>query len=221
MEANSPMHYHGEFADRHDAGRRLAKALTRYKDQQPLVLALPRGGVPVGFEIAKALEAPLDVLFVRKLRAPGFPELGIGAVVDGPNPQQILNEQIIESMQVTAAYLEREVRTQLQIIDERKRLYRGNRLPLDIAGRTVILADDGVATGGTVRAGLKALTLARAARKILAVPVAPPETLQTLGDETDDVICLLSPPDFPAVGVYYADFTQTTDDEVIELLQQG
>lgn len=211
--------YRGEFADRQDAGCRLAKALTRYKDRQPVVLALPRGGVPVGFEIARALAAPLDVLLVRKLRAPGFPELGIGAVVDGPHPQRILNEHIIDSLQVSAAYIEQETREQLQIIEARKRLYRGDHLPLPLEGRTVILTDDGIATGGTVRAGLKALALSGAAWKVLAVPVAPNETLRTLANQADDVVCLLSPEEFYSVSFYYADFAQTTDDEVITLLQ--
>lgn len=212
--------YQGEFANRQDAGRRLAKALSRYQDQQPIVLALPRGGVPVGFEIARALAAPLDVLLVRKLRAPGYPELGIGAVVDGADPQRILNESIIESLQVSADYIEQEVREQLQIIEERKRRYRGGRPPLALAGRTVILTDDGIATGGTVRAGLKALALAGAGRTVLAVPVAPDETMRALAGAADDVVCLLSLANFHAVGFFYADFAQTTDDEVIELLQR-
>lgn len=221
METNgSSAPYRSEFASRQNAGQRLARALARYKDRQPVVLALPRGGVPVGFEIARALAAPLDVLFVRKLRAPGFPELGLGAVVDGLHPRRILNAPIVESLRVAPDYIEREVRAQLQIIEERKRLYRGNRLPLPIQGRTVILADDGIATGGTIRAGLKALALAGAGSKVLAVPVAPHAVVQTLASEADEVVCLLSPADFHSVGFYYADFTQTTDDEVIELLQR-
>jgi putative phosphoribosyl transferase len=221
MEANDrSASYRGEFANRQDAGQRLAKALTRYKDRQPIVLALPRGGVPIGFEIARALGAPLDVLIVRKLRAPGYPELGVGAVVDGPHPQRILNERVIESLQVTADYIEQEVRTQLQVIEERKQLYRRGQLPLPIKGRTVILADDGIATGGTVRAGLRALALAGAGSRVLAVPVAPRETIQALAGEADDLVCLLSPADFHSVSFYYDDFNQTTDDEVIELLQR-
>lgn len=221
MEANNrSASYRAEFANRQDAGQRLAKALGRYKDELPIVLALPRGGVPVGFEIARALSAPLDVLLVRKLRAPGYPELGIGAVVDSPHPQRILNERIIESLQVPANYIELEVRTQLQAIEARKRLYRSGLLPLPVKGRTVILTDDGIATGSTVRAGLKALALAGAGSRVLAVPVAPRETLQALASEADDLVCLLSPADFHSVSFYYDDFDQTTDEEVVELLQR-
>lgn len=213
------MSYHGEFANRADAGLRLAKALTRYHDRRPVVLALPRGGVPVGFEIAKALQSPLDLLFVRKLPAPDFPELGIGAVVDGPHPQRILNQHVIDNMRVSREYIETETQVQLSIIEERKRRYLGGRPPLDLVGHTVILVDDGIATGGTVRAGLKALAQVQVQAMVLAVPVAPHETLQTLMGEADEVVCLLSPADFQSVGFYYADFEQVTDDEVIALLQ--
>lgn len=218
--SDSTESYRGQFANREDAGRQLARALARYRDQHPLVLALPRGGVPVGFEIARALEAPLDVLFVRKLRTPGFPELALGAIVDGPQTQRILNQNIIDSMQVPDDYIESEVAEQSGIIAERKRLYRGSRPPPAIAGRTVIITDDGVATGATMRAGLKALASAGARRIVLAVPVAPQETLEILAAEADEVVCLLSPADFYSVGFYYADFDQTTDDEVVDLLER-
>lgn len=213
------MTYRAEFADRADAGRRLAKALTRYHDRRPIVLALPRGGVIVAAEIARALQAPLDVLFVRKLPAPDFPELGIGAVVDGPHPQRILNQHVIDSMKVSREYIETETQVQLSIIAERKRRYRGGRPPLDLEGHSLILTDDGIATGGTVRAALKALEPVQALAKVLAVPVAPHQTLQALAGEADEVVCLLSPADFQSVGFYYADFQQVTDDEVIALLQ--
>jgi putative phosphoribosyl transferase len=213
------MTYRGEFADRADAGRRLAKALTRYHDRRPIVLALPRGGVPVGFEIAKALQAPLDLLFVRKLPAPDFPELGIGAVVDGPHPQRILNQHVIDGMRVSREYIETETQVQLSVIEERKRCYLGGRPPLDLEGHTVILTDDGIATGGTIRAGLKALDQVQLLGKVLAVPVAPHETLQTLAGEADEIVCLVTPTDFQSVGFYYADFEQVTDDEVIAVLQ--
>lgn len=208
------------FADRRDAGRRLAKALTRYKDRQPIVFALPRGGVPVAYEVAHALKAPLEVLFVRKLRAPGFPELAVGAVVDGPHPQRILNDEVVSSLQVSPAYIEQETREQLDVIEDRKRRYRGKRPAPPIGGRTVILVDDGIATGATVKAGLRALALAGAGSRVLAVPVAPSEMMRTLAAEADDTVCLLSPDDFLAVGSYYADFAQTTDDEVVDLLQR-
>lgn len=213
------MTYRAEFADRADAGQRLAKVLTRYHDRRPIVLALPRGGVVVGAEIARVLQAPLDVLFVRKLPAPDLPELGIGAVVDGPHPQRILNQHVIDSMKVSREYIETETQVQLSIIAERKRRYLGGRPPLDLEGHTLILTDDGIATGGTVRAGLKALDQVEALSKVLAVPVAPHQTLQALAGEADEVLCLLSPADFQSVGFYYADFEQVTDDEVIALLQ--
>lgn len=218
--SDSSASYRGQFANREDAGRRLAKVLARYKDMHPVVLALPRGGVPVGFEIARALKAPLDVLFVRKLRTPGYPELALGAVVDGPHPQRILNQHIIDSVQVPDDYIESEVQAQLRVIEERKRIYRGDRSPLSVAGRTVIVTDDGIATGATMRAGLKALAASGARTIVMAVPVAPQETLDILAAEADEVVCLLSPADFYSVGFYYADFDQTTDDEVIDLLER-
>ncbi|HJW23485.1 MAG TPA: phosphoribosyltransferase [Rhodocyclaceae bacterium] len=222
MELNgNATDYHDDFASREDAGRRLAKALARYKERRPVVLALPRGGVPVGFQLAQALDAPLDVLFVRKLGAPGFPELGLGAVVDGPDPQVILNDHIIRSLQVSPDYIEAEKRRQLALIEERKALYRGSRPALPIAGRTVIVTDDGIATGGTLRAGLRALARAGVESTVLAIPVAPPEAWRNLSAEADDGACLLLPPDFHSVGFYYRDFTQVTDEEVVDLLQRG
>lgn len=219
MELNGNVtDYRGDFADRQDAGRRLAKALIRYRGCRPVVMALPRGGVPVGFEIAQALDAPLDVLFVRKLGAPGYPELGLGAVVDGAQPQRILNKHIVCSLQVSSEYIEEETRRQLAIIEKRKILYRGDRLPVPVEKRTVIVTDDGIATGGTLRAALRALSQAGVEKTVLAVPVAPPETWQTLATEADDSVCLLLPQDFHSVGFYYSDFTQIGDDEVVELL---
>jgi len=209
------------FANRSEAGRRLAAALRGLQLPRPLVLALPRGGVPVGFEIAAALDAPLDVLFVRKLGAPGHPELGLGAVVDGPHPQRILNERVMEIVQPSAAYLQEEERRQLEVIEARKARLRRDRPPEKIAGRSVVLVDDGIATGGTARAALKALSRSGAARTVLAVPVAPPESLAEMPLEPRDIVCLLAPPDFMAVGAYYDDFSQTSDDEVAELLQRA
>lgn len=214
------------FANRQEAGRRLAQALADYKERQPVVLALPRGGVPVGFEIAGALEAPLDILFVRKLRLPGSPmgapKFGLGAIVDdGTQPQRILEQSVIDRLHVTAEYIDSEARVQQQIIEERNRRYRGERMPLALAGRTVILVDDGIATGDTMRAALKALDLAGVGRKVLAVPVAPHEAVQSLAREADNVVCLLLPADFRSIAFYYADFTRTTDDEVIELLRKA
>lgn len=207
------------FTNRRQAGRALASALERFRSPTTVVLALPRGGVPVGFEVAQALGAPLDVVLVRKIGAPGQPELGIGAVVDGPDPQVVLNEDVMAMVGADAAYFEAEKRHQLAEIERRRRLYRGERPPVPIEGRTVLLVDDGIATGGTARAALKALARAGAARVVLAVPVAPRSTIEELRDEADEIVCLSTPEPFYAVGNHYADFDQTSDSEVVELLQ--
>lgn len=206
------------FENRRDAGRQLAALLSRYQDQQPVVLALPRGGVPVGYEIAKALEAPLDVLLVRKIGAPAHPELAIGAVVDGANPQMVLNEQLVRQLEVGEEYIKTEERRQLAEIERRRRLYHGGRVALDISGRTVIVVDDGIATGATVKAALLALARSRPARLVLAVPVAAPASLEDLAASADDIVCISAPHHFQAVGAAYGDFTQTSDEEVIDLL---
>ncbi len=206
------------FTDRRDAGRRLVPALMRFKDQNPIVLALPRGGVPVAFEVARALDAPLDVVLVRKIGAPGHEELGLGAVVDGANPQIVLNDEIVRAVGADPAYIKAATARQLDEIERRRRLYRGSEPPLEIAGRTVIVVDDGIATGGTVRAVLQALTRSQPRRLVLAVPVAPRETIAALRAEADEVICLLAPEPFYAVGAHYRDFRQTSDEDVVDLL---
>ena len=205
------------FADRRDAGRRLAEATRRFAPEHPLVLALPRGGVPVAFEVARALGAELDLLFVRKIGAPGHPEYGIGAVVDGDNPQVVLND-VAGQLGIPDAYIEREKRSELEEIERRRRAYLGDRAAIPVRGRTVLVVDDGIATGGTVRASLKALRAAEAGRLVLAVPVAPADTIASLAAETDEMICLATPEPFYAVGLYYRDFTQTSDAEVVRLL---
>jgi putative phosphoribosyl transferase len=209
------------FDDRRDAGRRLAAALAGYRGSRPVVLALPRGGVPLGFEVAEALGAPLDVLLVRKIGAPGHEELGLGAIVDGHDPQLVLNEDVVRAVAPPPGYIEAETQRQLTEIERRRQHYAGDRPPVTLAGQVVIVVDDGIATGGTVKAALRGVRRNRPARLVLAVPVAPAESLKELAAECDDIVCLATPEPFYAVGPHYRDFQQTTDDEVIRLLAEA
>lgn len=206
------------YTDRRDAGRHLARALTPLAGARPLVLALPRGGVPVAHEVACALHAPLDVLFVRKLAAPGSPELGLGAIVDGADPQLVFNDDIVRALRPSPAYIEAERDRQLELIEQRKRRWRLTRPAEPVGGRLVILVDDGVATGGTARAALQALARNGARRVVLAVPVAPADARARLGLAPEDFVCPLQLRHLGAVGEYYDDFEQTTDEEVVALL---
>lgn len=207
-----------EFRDRSEAGRRLAQALEHVKEERPVVLALPRGGVPVAFEVAKALEAPLDLVMVRKLGAPGHAEYGIGAVVDGAAPQLVLNDEAMRMVNPPPGYVDEEMQRQLAEIERRRGQYFAGRKPVPLSGRTVIVVDDGIATGGTVRVALKALRRAGPERVVLAVPVAPREALDSLKPDADEVVCLAAPANFRAVGLHYQDFDQTSDAEVVRLL---
>jgi putative phosphoribosyl transferase len=209
------------FADRMDAGQRLARALLHLKLDRPVVLALPRGGVPVGFEVARILEAPLDLLLVRKIGVPGYPELALGAVLDGEHPHLVLNPDLADLASLEASYIAQQEAQKLKEIEERRALYlRGRRRP-SVAGRTAIVVDDGVATGSTMMAAIEALREVAVGRLVVAVPVAPPDTAESLRARADELVCLATPAGFRAVGQFYADFEQTTDAEVIALLDQA
>ncbi len=205
------------FVDRADAGRLLATPLAGYADEPPVVLALPRGGVPVGAEVARSLEAPLDVFIARKLGAPGQPELGIGAIAQGGT--LVLNDRIVRALKLSEEHVRRAAEEELREVERRLRLLRGDRPEPEVRGRTVILVDDGLATGATARAALLALGERGPGRLVLAVPVCPPRTAELLRPEVDDLVVLHSPEDFYAVGSFYGDFRQVTDDEVIRLLE--
>ncbi len=209
---------HGEppFRDREDAGRKLAERLVRYRDERPLVFALPRGGVPVGYEISRALGVPLEVFVARKLGAPGQPEFGIGAVA--PGGVRILNEDVVRRLGIPDDYLERITERETAEVQRRMRLFRGDRPEPDVRGRTVILVDDGLATGVTARAAVAALRRLQPQRLVLAAPVCASQTAELLGPEVDELVCLEAPSDLGAIGFWYRDFAQTSDEEVIELL---
>jgi len=206
------------FRDRGDAGRRLAVALARYKDEHPLILALPRGGVVVAAQVAAALDAPVDLILVRKIGVPLQPELAMGAVVDGEAPVIVRNEDVIRIAGITEAEFKTVCESELAEIERRRRRYLGSRERLDIGGRVAVVIDDGIATGATTRAALTA-GRARGPRKlILAVPVAPKDTLALMRELADDVVCLEQHDEFGAIGFFYSDFRQTSDREVIEIL---
>lgn len=208
------------FADRRDAGRKLAKTVSGRDFRDPVVLALPRGGVPVGFEVAKALGAPLDILMVRKIGAPGHEEYGIGALVDGASPQVVIDEAMARAVGASRDYIDMQIARELAEIERRRALYRIGA-PVTLTGRTVIVVDDGIATGGTVRAALQGIAKTGAARVVLAVPLAPADVLTVLQTLCDQVVCLATPAPFHAVGLHYSDFRQTGDEEVIALLAQA
>ena len=207
----------GFFSDRGDAGRRLAKKLAFYVDKpNTVVLGLPRGGIPVAFEVAQALNAPLDVFVVRKLGLPKRRELALGAIAGGG--VFILNEPVIELYGVSDDVINSVAAKERQELDRQEKLYRAERAPVEAAGRTVILVDDGLATGSTMRAAVAALRAQKARRIIVAVPVASPPAYAELRNEADEVFCLSTPDPLQAVGVWYEDFSQVSDDEVRNLL---
>lgn len=209
------------FRDRADAGRQLALALERFKALGPVVLALPRGGVPVGFEIAKALEAPLDLVLVRKIGAPGEPELAVAAIVDGDRPETVYNRDVMAELGLTEAYVKQAAIAEFAEIERRRRAYLGDRPRVDAAGRAAIVVDDGIATGATMRAALVATRRANPSRLVLAVPTAPRETIEALKSDVDEVVCLEMPSRFLAISMGYQVFPQLGDDEVRELLARA
>jgi predicted phosphoribosyltransferase len=209
------------FANRAEAGRKLAQRLKSYRDEAPVILALPRGGVIVGAEIAQALRAPLDVLMVRKIGVPGHEELAMGAVVDGAAPTVFRNESLIASLGISDRAFDTVCQRQLAEIERRKTLYRAGAAPADIAGRTVILVDDGLATGATARVALEALAKQRPARVVLAVPIAPHAAVRELKPFADAIVCLESRRDFTAVGCYFKDFSQVEDADVVTALARA
>ena len=209
------------FENRQQAGRQLGQRLLHLIDERPVVLGLPRGGVVVAAEVALALGAPLDVLVVRKLGAPHQPELAIGAVTNGDQPQRILNDRVIAMVGVSDEYLQTETAAQLDEVQRRQALYRGGRSAVTIRERTVIVVDDGIATGATVRAGIRSLRQTNVKQIVLAVPVSPPQTAELLRTEVDELVCLATPHTFAAVGAFYQDFIQTTDAAVIAALERS
>jgi putative phosphoribosyl transferase len=208
------------FATRREAGERLATKLTSYANRADvLILALPRGGVPVAYEVARALHAPLDVFIVRKLGVPGYEELAMGAIATGG--VLVLNRDIVTAMRISQHAIDAVARREQEELERREHMYRGDRLNPAVEGRAVILVDDGLATGSSMRAAVVALRQMRPSRLIVAVPVGAPETCDEFRAEADEVICAIMPQQFVAVGAWYADFSQTSDEEVRDLLQRA
>jgi len=209
------------FRDRKQAGTRLAAELRRFHERDPVVLALPRGGVPVAFEVATALAAPLDLILVRKIGAPQQPELAVGAVVDGEEMEIVVNEDVLQALALSEEYVRTQAKHQVEEIERRRRTYLAGLERVALAGRTAIVVDDGIATGATMRAALRAARRRKPAYLVLAVPLAPPETIEELRSEVDEVVCLATPSPFGAIGAFYGDFRQVSDDEVRKLLEQA
>ncbi len=209
------------FADRTDAGRRLADKLKSFKETRPVVLALPRGGVPVGFEIASALGAPLDVILVRKIGAPFQQELALGAIVGNGTIERVMDSSLISELDVSRDYLEEEIARESTEIERRRKLYYGKRQPAEIRGCTAIVVDDGIATGYTMRAALRATRRREPERIVMAVPVAPSGAIEALRQEVDEIVCLATPEDFWAIGAFYSNFRQIDDREVMDLLARA
>ncbi len=208
------------FTNRTEAGQKLALHLGKYANRDDvIVLGTPRGGVPVAFEVAAALKLPLDIFVLRKLGVPGHEELAFGAIASGG--VRVIDAEIVEACGMTAADIQRVIRREEHEMQRREHAYRGARPPLDVSGRTVILVDDGIATGSSIRAGIRALRQMNPARIVVAVPVAPPSTCDRLTFETDELVCLEKPERFYGVGQFYFDFSEVTDKEVNDLLSRA
>jgi predicted phosphoribosyltransferase len=208
------------FRDRTDAGQKLAARLAKYADRSDvLVLALPRGGVPVAYEVAKQLGAPLDVFLVRKLGVPGYEELAMGAIASGG--VRVINDNVVRQLAIPGEVIDAVAAEERRELERRERTYRNGRPPPDVKGRTVILIDDGLATGSTMRAAAAALRKLGPASIVVAVPVAAPETCDEFREEVDEVVCAATPEPFRGVGLWYKDFSQTTDEEARELLERA
>jgi putative phosphoribosyl transferase len=208
------------FPNRIEAGRQLAEKLDKYAGlKDVIVLGLPRGGVPIGYEVAKRLRAPLDVFTVRKLGVPGFEELAAGAIASGG--VRVLNEDVMRAIPHADEVIEAVTARETAELERREQIYRQGRPPPELRDRIVILVDDGLATGATMRAAVKALRQRGAAKIVVAVPVGPPDTCREIEKEADETVCLSTPAFFQAVGQYYEDFSQTSDEDVRELLARG
>lgn len=208
------------FADRTQAGRLLGERLAALQLVNPAVLALVRGGVPVGARVADVLQAPLDVVFVRKLGAPDQPELAVGAIADGSDPQIVLNDKLLAALELDADYIAAAARQELAAIEQRRKAYQGLRPELELAGRSVVVVDDGVATGMTMQAALRQVRRRHAGSVIAAVPVASAEAMAMLCAEADDVVCLSAPRRFRSVDAHYRDFAQVSDEDVLAILRE-
>jgi putative phosphoribosyl transferase len=208
------------FRNRSEAGRLLARTLEDYKEKPDvLVMALPRGGVPVAYEVARALNAPLDIFLVRKLGVPGHEEVAMGAIASGGI--RLLNEDLIRELNISQEMIDAITEREQRELERRERLYRGDKPAPDVRGRTVIVVDDGLATGSTMKVALTALREQQPARLIVAVPIAPPDTCESLREAADQVVCAVTPEPFMAVGAWYQRFDQTTDDEVRDLIKRA
>jgi putative phosphoribosyl transferase len=209
------------FSDRRDAGAQLADRLMHLQNRQPVVLALPRGGVAVGFEVARRLAAPLDLVLVRKIGAPMQPELALGAVAEGGASEAFIDERLAKVLAVPPDYIRAETAREIAELERRRQVYRAGRPPVPVQGSTAIVVDDGIATGATMRVALRAVRHRGPAYLVLAAPVAAVETLDSLRDEADETVCVEPARGLGAIGFYYADFHQMTDQEVTEILARA